>query len=130
MGIRPKSEELAASGPMKGGRTGGVWATRMVFGVERCSSQTGPILRRSNSHPLPLQSGNRSSQPGSDGVFDLALAAVTVQGIQRLTGLIERNVATRRFCGAVNGWNQVDQGPIRAGTRIPHRMAVNSPARS
>src|SRR5260370_17352133 len=122
MGIRPKSEELAASGPMKGGRTGGVCALRMLSGVERCSSQTGPILRRSNSHPLPLQSGNRSSQPGSDGVFDLALAAVTVQGIQRLTGLIERNVATRRFCGAVNGCNQVDQDTIRASPPTPPRI--------
>src|SRR6267154_1365884 len=88
IGIRPKPEELASSGPMKGGRTRRVCTLRMLFGVERRPSQLGPIVSRLNSQPLLFQSSNCSSQPGSDGVFDLALRAVEVKRIQRPTGLI------------------------------------------
>src|SRR5882757_2722994 len=117
IGIRPKPEELASSGPMKGGRTRRVCTLRMLFGVERRPSQLGPIVSRLNSQPLLFQSSNCSSQPGSDGVFDLALRAVVVKRIQRLIGLIERNVAARGFCGAQRGWHKVDQSTIGAGVR-------------
>src|SRR5258708_36451677 len=114
---------------MKGGRTHRVCTLRMLFGVEGRPSQLGPIVSRLNSQPLLFQSSNCSSQPGSDGVFDLALRAVVVKRIQRLTGLIERNVAARGFCGAVRGWHKVDQGTISAGAPNPFGIVVNATGR-
>src|SRR5437588_6706726 len=98
--IGPKSEELAASSPMKGRRTRRVCTLGMLLLVQRGSSQSsagrrwlsagGPFC----SHAVLLKPLNRGTQPVAKDVFDLALFAVPIQRVQRFTRFIEWNVAT------------------------------------
>ncbi len=97
--IGPKSEELAAPGPMEGSGAGRVCTLGMLLLVQRSSSQRsaagGRVFAVSSSSRCPFffQTLNSGPQPGSNRFFGLLLVAVPVEGIQSLPRCVERNVA-------------------------------------
>src|ERR1700687_1256827 len=101
--IGAQSEELSPAGPMKGCRTRGVRAFRMLLLIERRSFQcstAGCRLRAGNRwyrRPQFPQTLNDGAQPGSDGLFGLAGVTVAVERIQRFSRGVERNVAAGNF---------------------------------
>src|SRR5580693_1767774 len=90
--IRPKSEELAAPGPMKSSRTRRVCTLRMLLLVQRCYSPGSLAggrlfaLSQSSRGPFFFQALNCDLQPVSAGLFDLVLIALPIERIQCLTG--------------------------------------------
>ena len=109
--IRPKSEKLAASGPVKGSRTRRVRALGMLLLIERRSCQrfSGWCLFFARgalcSLALMFKALNGSPQPVPKNLFDLALFAVPIQGVQRFTRFIEWNVAAGDFCRTEFRWH-------------------------
>src|SRR6266699_2816291 len=132
--IRPKSEKLAAPGPMKGSRTRRVCTLGMLLVIERGYSQRsagwGWLIAVSPlcSHALFFQALNSGPQPASNCFFDLVLITAAVKGIQRFTGsgYVERNVAAGNHFGAALGWHQVHQNTITARTRILFGIVVHT----
>ena len=83
--IRPKSEKLAASGPMKGSRARRVRTLGMVLLIERRSSQrfSGWCLFFAKGAlcnlALKFKAPNGRPQPVAENLFDLTLFAVPIQ---------------------------------------------------
>src|SRR6266700_1296868 len=130
--IRPKSEELAAPGPMKSCRTRRVCTLGMLLLVQRSSSQrsaTGGWLfavSLSSSCPLFFQTLNSCPKPASNCFFGLVLIAVPIQRIQRLTGYVERNVAAGNIFRVALGRHQLHQNTITARTGILVGIVVHA----
>src|SRR6266568_6092744 len=132
--IRPKSEKLAAPGPMKGSWTRRVCTLGMLFVIERGYSQRsagwGWLIAVSPlcSHALFFQALNSGPQPASNCFFDLVLITAAVKGIQRFTGsgYVERNVAAGNLFGAALGRHQLHQNTITARTGILFGIVVHA----
>src|SRR2546430_14125975 len=127
--IGPKSEELAAPGPMEGSGAGRVCTLRMLLLVQRGSSQrsgAGFAVSLSRRCPFFFQTLNSGPQPGSNRFFGLLLVAVPVEGIQSLPRCVERNVAAGNLFGAALRGHQVHQNTITARTWILFGIVVHA----
>jgi hypothetical protein len=93
--IATKSEELAASKPMKSGRTSRVCALGLKALIQRGSSHRvaagGQLFAAiaTNSSPLFFQPLNSGPQPLSNFVLDFVLILIPIEGIQRLSRRVE-----------------------------------------
>src|SRR4029077_5208129 len=117
---------------MKGGRTRRVRTLPMLLMVKRRSTQRFLTwswlfaVSLSSSHPFFFQTLNGGPQPASNGFFDLVLISVAVEGIQRLTGNVERNVTAGNLFGTALGWHQLHQNTITARTGILFGIVVHA----
>src|ERR1700740_1603587 len=133
--IGPKSEELAAAGPMKGRWTRRVCTLRMLFLIQRSAFQVLAARRGlsiasgSKSQPLFFQYPDRILEPRSHRFFNFCLIAVAIERIQRFTRIIQWNVAAGNLLRASLRWHQVHQNARTARTGILLRIVVHASER-
>src|SRR5207247_10752246 len=111
--IGPKSEELAAPGPMEGSGAGRVCTLRMLLLVQRGSSQRsgagGRVFAVSLSRHCPFffQTLNSGPKPSSNRFFGLLLVSVPVEANQRRAPCSERSLIMMNPIGPDFGEMQV-----------------------
>src|SRR6516225_6654166 len=128
-------KNLSPQSEMRGNRTRWVRTLQVLLLIERRSFQRSVrwswlfAESPSSSRPSFFQTLNGCPQPALNCLLDLVLIAVSIQGIERLTGYVERNVVAGDVFGTELGRHQVDENTITARIGILFGIVVHASER-